>query len=85
MNALNIMWLLNEIDNNTSVDIRTVKSKSCDWIEIETNDYKYEINEFGKMKLHRVNVREYCISEADDHEYWQKVKDWVKKYYSKNF
>ena len=81
MNALNIMWLLNDIDNNTSVDIRTVKSKSCDWIEIETDDFEFKISEFGKMKLSKFSE----ISFEDDHEYWQKVKDWIKKYYSENF
>ena len=41
MHALNIMWLLNEVDCNTEVDIRCVKTKSADWIEISTKDLEY--------------------------------------------
>ena len=82
MNALNIMWLLNEIDRNTSIEIKFVKTKSTDWIEIETGDFSFCVDEYGKCGLiYKTQPR----SIEKDIEYWTMVKDWVKKYYQENF
>ena len=47
MHALNIMWLLNEVDCNTEVEILTGKSKHVDSIMISTNDFEFSISECG--------------------------------------
>lgn len=82
MNALNIMWLLNEVDCNTSIEIKLTKTTSTDWIEIETSDFSFCIDEYGKCSLIYKNQPK---SIEKDVEYWEKVKDWVKKYYQENF
>ena len=51
MHVLNIMWLLNEVDQNTKIDIRCIKTKSADWIEISTKDLDYYIDEYGSCRL----------------------------------
>ena len=43
MHALNIMWLLNEVDCNTEIEITTGKSKHVDSIMISTNDFEFSI------------------------------------------
>jgi len=82
MNALNIMWLLNEIDCNTTVDIQTVKTTSTDWIEITSKDFHFYIDEYGVSIL---NYRDQPKIVEKDIEYWNLVKEWVKKYYQENF
>ena len=51
MHSLNIMWLLNKVDRNTEIDIRCVKTKSADWIEISTKDLEYYIDEYGSWVI----------------------------------
>lgn len=82
MNALNIMHLLNEIDCNKCIDIRYVKNKSADWIEIETHNFMFSVDEYGTCVLHFFNQPK---SVEKDLEYWNKVKDWIKRYYQENF
>ena len=82
MHALNIMWLLNEVDCNTEIDIRCVKTKSADWIEISTKDLEYYIDEYGSCRLKYIDQP---VSLEKDIEYWEKVKTWVKKYYQESF
>lgn len=82
MNALTIMWLLHEFDSNTEVDIRYVKTKSEDWIEISTKDLDYYINEYGSCRLKYLDQP---VSLEKDQEYWDMVKTWVKGYYQENF
>ena len=82
MNALNIMWLLNEVDWNTKIDIQTVKTTSTDWIEINTVDFHFYIDEYGGCSLLYLNQPK---SVEKDIEYWGKVKTWVKKYYQESF
>ena len=82
MHALNILWLLNEVDQNTKIDIRCVKTKSADWIEIKTSDFHFYINEYGSCSLQHLNQPK---SAEKDIEYWEKVKTWVKKYYQESF
>lgn len=82
MNTLNIMWLLNDITCNTDIDIRYVKTKSTDWIEIETSSFVFYVDECGTCKLTCGGDDE---SSDKDREMWFMVKDWVKKYYKENF
>ena len=82
MNALNIMWLLNEIDCNTEIEILTGKSKHVDSIFISTDEFEFSISECGSCKL---DYRGQNRSVEKDVEYWWKVKNWVKKYYQESF
>ena len=82
MHALNIMWLLNEVDCNTEIKISTTKTKHVDWLEIKTNDFKYYIDETGFCRLTYLDQPE---SVEKDVEYWNMVKTWVKKYYQESF
>ena len=82
MHALNIMWLLNEVDCNTKVEILTGKSKHLDSIMISTNDFKFSISECGTCVLTYLDQQ---VSLEKDIEYWEKVKTWVKKYYQESF
>ena len=82
MNALNIMWLLNEIDYNTEIEILTGKSKHVDSISISTNTFEFSISECGSCVLTYLDQPK---SLEKDIEYWDKVKTWVKKYYQENF
>ena len=49
MHALNIMWLLNEVDCNTEIEILTGESKHVDSIMISTNDFEFIISELMLM------------------------------------
>ena len=82
MHALNIMWLLNEVDCNTEVEILTGKSKHVDSIMISTNDFEFSISECGACVLTYLDQPK--ILEKDI-EYWNMVKTWVKKYYQGSF
>lgn len=82
MHALNIMWLLNEVDRNTKIDIQTVKTTSTDWIEITTLDFHFYIDEYGSCCLQYLNQPK---SVEKDVEYWNMVKTWVKRYYQESF
>lgn len=82
MHALNIMWLLVEVDKNTEIEILTGKSKHVDSIMISTNDFEFSISECGSCALTYLNQPK---SVEKDIEYWSKVKDWVKKYYQESF
>lgn len=82
MHALNIMWLLVEVDKNTEIEILTGKSKHVDFIMISTNDFEFSISECGSCVLTYLNQPK---SVEKDVEYWSKVKDWVKKYYQESF
>lgn len=82
MHALNIMWLLVEVDKNTEIEILTGKSKHVDFIMISTNDFEFSISECGSCVLTYLNQPK---SVEKDVEYWNKVKDWVKKYYQESF
>lgn len=82
MHALNIMWLLVEVDKNTEIEILTGKSKHVDFIMISTNDFEFSISECGSCVLTYLNQPK---SVEKDIEYWNKVKDWVKKYYQESF
>ena len=82
MNALNIMWLLNEIDCNTEIEILTGKSKHVDSISISTNTFEFSISGCGTCVLTYLDQQ--VILEKDI-EYWEKVKTRVKKYYQESF
>ena len=82
MHALNIMWLLVEVDKNTEIEILTGKCKHIDSIMISTNDFEFSISECGSCVLTYLNQPK---SVEKDIEYWHKVKDWVKKYYQVSF
>ena len=82
MHALNIMWLLVEVDKNTEIEILTGKSKHVDSIMISTNDFEFSISECGSCMLTYLNQPK---SVEKDIEYWKRVKDWVKKYYQESF
>lgn len=82
MHALNIMWLLNDVDCNTKINIQTVKTTSADWIEITTEHFHFYINEHGSCSLQYSNQPK---SVEKDIEYWNMIKDWVKKHYQENF
>ena len=82
MHALNIMWLLNEVDCNTEVEILTGKSKHVDSIMISTNDFEFSISECGICVLTYLDQQ---VSLEKDIEYWEKVKTRVKKYYQESF
>ena len=82
MNALNIMWLLNEVDRNTKIDIQTVKTTSTEWLEINTEDFSFYIDEYGSCSLQYSNQPK---SVEKDIEYWSMVKTWVKEYYQEGF
>jgi hypothetical protein len=82
MNALNIMWLLNEVNCNTEIDIATRKSDNKDSIVIKTKDFSFSIVEHGTCTLKYLNQEP---SVEKDVEYWTMVKGWVKKYYQENF
>lgn len=82
MHALNIMWLLVEVDKNTEIEILTSKSKHVDSIMISTNDFEFSISECGSCVLTYLNQPK---SVEKDIEYWKMVKDWVKKYYQESF
>jgi len=81
MHALNIMWLLNEVTNNTHIDIRSVKTKSAAWVEISTKDFDYYIDEYGSCRLKYLDQP---TSLEKDQEYWFIVKEWIKGYYQNN-
>ena len=82
MHALNIMWLLNEVDCNTEIEILTGKSKHVDSIMISTNYFDFSISECGTCVL---TYLDQSISVEKDIEYWNMVKTWVKKYYQESF
>ena len=82
MNALNIMWLLNEIDCNTEVEILTGKSKHVDSICISTNKFEFNISEGGVGVLTYLNQPK---SVEKDVVNYLMVKEWVKKYYQESF
>ena len=82
MHALNIMWLLNEVDCNTEIEISTKKTEYVDWLEIKTHDFEYYIDETGFCKLTYLNQPK---SVEKDIEYWNTVRNWVKKYYQESF
>lgn len=82
MHALNIMWLLVEVDKNTEIEILTGKSKHVDSIMISTNDFEFSISECGSCMLTYLNQPK---SVEKDVEYWKMVKEWVKKYYQESF
>ena len=82
MHALNIMWLLNEVDCNTEIEILTGKSKHSDFIFISTKTFDFSVSECGTFKLTYLD-QEHSLEK--DIEYWDKVKTWVKKYYQENF
>ena len=82
MHALNIMWLLNEIDCNTEIEILTGKSKHIDFIFISTDEFEFSISECGSCKLDYLGQDR---SVEKDMEYWNKVKNWVKWYYQESF
>lgn len=82
MHALNIMWLLVEVDKNTEIEILTGKSKHVDFIMISTNDFEFSISECGSCVLTYLNQPK---SVEKDVEYWKMVKEWVKKYYQESF
>ena len=82
MHALNIMWLLNEVDCNTEVEILTGKSKHVDSIMISTNDFEFSISMCGTCVLTYLDQPK---SAEKDTEYWNMVKTWVKKYYQESF
>lgn len=82
MHALNIMWLLNEIDCNTEIKITTWKSECNQWIEVATEDFDFTVDEDGVCVLKYLGQPK---SVEKDIEYWNKVKNWVKKYYQESF
>jgi len=82
MNACNIMWLLNEVNFNTEIEILTGKSKSVDSIMISTNDFEFNISECGTCVLTYLDQPK---SVEKDSDVWMLVKGWVKKYYQENF
>lgn len=82
MHALNIMWLLNEVDCNTEIEILTGKSKHVDSISISTNTFEFSISECGTCVLTYLDQPK---SVEKDVEYWNRVKTWVKKYYQEKF
>ena len=82
MHALNIMWLLNEVDRNTEIEILTGKSKHVDSISISTNTFEFSISECGTCVLTYLDQPK---SVEKDIEYWEIVKTWVKDYYQENF
>lgn len=82
MHALNIMWLLVEVDKNTEIEILTGKSKHVDSIMISTNDFEFSISECGSCRLKYLDQP---VSLEKGVEYWRMVKDWVKKYYQESF
>ena len=47
MNALTIMWLLNEVDCNAELYIDSTKTKHVDWINIKTSDFKFILTKQG--------------------------------------
>ena len=49
---------------------------------ISTNDFEFSISECGSCVLKYLNRPK---SVAKDVEYWNMVKDWVKKYYLESF
>ena len=81
MNALNIMWLLNDVDRNTPIEVEIVKTKSCDWIEIETDKFTFKIDEYGSCSLRYQGIS----SQEKDEGYWKMVKNWVKNYMGEEF
>lgn len=78
MHALNALWLLNEVNCNTEIEIKYVRSKSCDWFEIATKDFDFMVTEYGYCSLKYLDQP---ISHEKDAEYYGLVKQWVKKYY----
>ena len=83
MHTLNIMWLLNEVDCNTEIEILTGKSKHVDSISISTNTFEFSISECGACVLTYLEQPSSVVEK--DIEYWNKVKTWIKKYYEENF
>ena len=77
------MWLLNEVDCNTEIEILTGKSKHVDSISISTNTFEFSISECGTCVLTYLEQPKSVVEK--DIEYWNKVKTWVKKYYQENF
>ena len=82
MHALNIMWLLNEVDCNTEVEILTGSSKHVDSIMISTNDFEFSISACGTCVLTYLDQPKRI---KKDIEYWNMVKPLVKKYYQESF
>jgi len=82
MHALNIMWLLWEVDKNTEIEILTGKSKNVDSISISTDVFEFSISECGNCAL---TYLDQPVSLENDREYWYMVKTWVKGYYQENF
>lgn len=79
MHALNTLWALNEVNCNTEIEIKFVRSKSCDWFEIATKDFDFRVTEYGDCSLKYLDQP---ISHEKDDEYYGLVRQWVKKYYT---
>ena len=82
MNALNIMWLLNEVDCNTEIRIECDNRISVQNIKIFTSDIVFYIDTTGFCRLEYLDQPK---SVEKDIEYWEMVKNWVKKYYQESF
>ena len=76
------MWLLNEVDCDTEIEIVTGKSKHVDSIMISTNDFEFSISKCGTCVLTYLDQPKGL---EKDIEYWNMVKAWVKKYYQESF
>lgn len=77
-----LMWLLNEVNNNTEISVKYDRCKHTDSIDIETSKFKFYVDEYGVWILDYTSDDK---SVEKDQEIWMLVKDWVKKYYQENF
>lgn len=76
MHALNTLHLLDEIDINSNIEVRYIRYKHCDSIEIYTEQFKFLIDEYGSCSLTYGSITD----SQHDSDYWSLIKNWVKNY-----
>ena len=77
MHPSNIMWYLNELDNNSQVKIEVERSKHYDNITITTDKFEFDIDEYGR---HGVCINNKWSEFYDDMGILKLVEEWVKSY-----
>lgn len=77
MHPSNIMWYLNELDNNSDVEIIIVRSKHNDLFKISTDKFLFSIDEHGK---HGVLIDDKWSEFHYDKSILILVKTWIGKY-----
>ena len=77
MHPSNIMWYLNELDNNSQVKIEVQRSKHYDDITITTDKFEFNIDEYGR---HGIYINNKWSESYVNIGILKLVKEWIKSY-----